>query len=176
MARGSAAPCLAPPGKGLLFPFPGFDTPGERGAANWSLSGGFGVSDEIALSKNLKQLRASTLVQKRRPLQGRPAKILDALKPFLEDDGTPDENVPVRSAYRDLSNRLDQLDYPSAIRAELPIGSGLIEGGHRHVLRKRLKISGAWWKLGNLYAMAHLRVCRANQNEDQYWRDLRKAA
>lgn len=115
-------------------------------------------------------------VQKRRLLQGCPAKVLDALKPFLEDADTDQEKAPVRSAYRYLSNRLDQLDYPGAIRDKLPIGSGLIEGGHRHVLQKRLKISGAWWKQENLNDMAHLRVCRANQNEDQYWQDLRKAA
>ena len=52
----------------------------------------------------------------------------------------------------------------------------MIEGGHRHVLQNRLKKSGAWWKQNNLYAMAHLRVARANKEEDQYWKDLRKAA
>jgi len=115
-------------------------------------------------------------VQKRRLLKGHPERVLAALKPFLEDDDADDEQAPVRSAYRYLSARLDQLDYPAAKQNELPIGSGLIEGGHRHVLQKRLKISGAWWKQDNLADMAYLRVCRANQQEDQYWQELRNAA
>jgi hypothetical protein len=115
-------------------------------------------------------------VQKRRLLEGHPERILAALKPFLENEDADDEQTPVRSAYRYISARMDQLDYPYAKENGLPIGSGLIEGGHRHVLQKRLKISGAWWKQDNLADMAHLRVCRANQCEDQYWHDLRQAA
>jgi len=84
--------------------------------------------------------------------------------------------APVRAAHRYLSNRIGQLDYPGAIERELPISSGLIEGGHRHVLQHRLKISGAWWKSENLHDMAHLRACRANQQKDQYWQNQRKAA
>ena len=59
---------------------------------------------------------------------------------------TDPSNAPVRAAYRYLDRRMDQLDYHSAIERELPIGSGMIEGGHRHVLQNRLKLSGAWWK------------------------------
>lgn len=115
-------------------------------------------------------------VQKRRLLDGRPDRVLAALEPFLESNETADEDAPVRSAHRYLSARRNQLDYAAAVQNELPIGSGLIEGGHRHVLQKRLKISGAWWKHDNLTDMAHLRVCRANQAEDQYWKKLRDAA
>ena len=89
---------------------------------------------------------------------------------------TPDEDAPVRSAIRYLSKRINQLDYQYAVENELPIGSGMIEGGHRHVLQNRLKISGAWWKQDNLIAMAHLCVCRANEHEDHYWEELSKAA
>ena len=52
----------------------------------------------------------------------------------------------------------------------LPLGSGLIEGGHRHVLQKRLKISGSWWRKKNLHDMAQLRIQRANNKWDQYWK------
>ena len=115
-------------------------------------------------------------VQKKRLLEGRPERVLAALEPYLESRATDSEDAPVRAAHRYLSNRIDQLDYPTAIEKELPIGSGLIEGGHRHVLQHRLKISGAWWKSDNLRDMAHLRVCRANLQEDQYWSNQRKAA
>ena len=53
-----------------------------------------------------------------------------------------DEQAPIRTAHRHFSNRSEQLDYPSALKKDLPIGSGLIEGAHRHVLQKRLKLVG----------------------------------
>jgi len=74
----------------------------------------------------------------------------------------PDEQAPARVALRYLKNRPDQLDYPAAFAAKLPIGSGLIESGNRHVLRRRLKQAGAWWLPENLNAMACLRSTRAS--------------
>lgn len=115
-------------------------------------------------------------VQKKRLLEGHPERILDALQPYLEGGHIEDADAPIRAAHRYLANRIDQLDYPAAIQNELPIGSGLIEGGHRHVLQHRLKISGAWWKQDNLHDMAHLRVCRANQAEELYWQNTREVA
>ncbi len=44
----------------------------------------------------------------------------------------------------------------------LPIGSGLIEAGHKHVLEARLNISGAAWLPSNAETMAQLRVLRSN--------------
>lgn len=115
-------------------------------------------------------------VQKKRLLEGHPDRVLAALEPYLESQTIDNADAPIRAAHRYMSNRIKQLDYPTAIEKELPIGSGLIEGGHRHVLQNRLKISGAWWTYENLQDMAHLRVCRANQQEDQYWDNRRKAA
>jgi len=40
----------------------------------------------------------------------------------------------VRAAWRDLSNRLDPLDYPRAIALNLPIGFGAIESSHRYLV------------------------------------------
>lgn len=106
--------------------------------------------------------------QKRRLLKGQSAKVIVELAPHIEPKAAGDE-APIRAAWRYLSNHRHQLDYPRALAEKLPLGSGMIEGGHRHVLQKRLKISGAWWTSGNLEAMAQLRVCRANLQWDQYW-------
>ena len=55
-----------------------------------------------------------------------------------------------------------------------PTGSGEIESAHRSIMQKRLKISGAWWKLENLSKMLALRVVRANQGWEQYWRSVQQ--
>lgn len=115
-------------------------------------------------------------VQKNRLKTNHPERVLAALEPYLETEATEPSNEPVRAAYRYLGNRMDQLDYQSAIERGLPIGSGMIEGGHRHVLQNRLKLSGAWWIKQNAIDMANLRVCRANNEEIQYWQNLKAAA
>jgi hypothetical protein len=80
--------------------------------------------------------------QQKRLRGGAAHKVIAALEPHLEPAGTPDLEAPVRSGYRYLNNRLDGVDYPRALALGLPIGSRMIESGHRHVLQARLKKSG----------------------------------
>jgi hypothetical protein len=75
--------------------------------------------------------------------------------------------------YNYLIKRLNQLDYKSAIEADLPIGSGEIESAHRSVIQKRLKIPGAYWTVENANSMLNLRTLRANGRWSEYWSDLR---
>src|SRR5205085_2139083 len=70
---------------------------------------------------------------------------------------------------RYLSERHDCLDYAAARAAELPIGSGEVESGHRHVIQRRLKVAGAWWNQINAQAMLNLRTARANRHWSQHW-------
>ncbi len=95
--------------------------------------------------------------------------VIDELKESLEPQQTPEEEAPVRAAHRYLKNRRDSLDYPQAIAQGLPIGSGLIESGHRHVLQSRLKVPGAAWLPANAELMAQLRVLRANRRWQELW-------
>lgn len=107
--------------------------------------------------------------QQKRLKAGAIAKVMKALEENLEPNGTPEENSPVRNCHRYLSNRTDCLDYPRAIRLELPIGSGLIESGHRHVLQSRLKKAGTAWLLEHADQIANLRVLRANGKWITLW-------
>jgi hypothetical protein len=95
--------------------------------------------------------------------------VLHALKGGLEPATRPDQDAPVRSCYRYLAHRADQVDYRSAIEAELPIGSGEIESAHRYIIQERLKIAGAWWKQNNAQYMLTLRTVRANHQWKNYW-------
>ena len=107
--------------------------------------------------------------------QGKSAALITLLEKHLESEEISDEHAPVRTAHRYFSNRAEQLDYAIALEKGLPIGSGLIEGAHRHVLQKRLKLSGAWWKRNNLKHMVALRVLRANKQWDDYWDSVKAA-
>src|SRR5207253_137233 len=68
------------------------------------------------------------------------------------------------------------VDYKGALAAGLPIGSGEIESAHGYVFQKRLKISGAWWKMENLKKVIALRVLRANGDWEEYWTNVHQEA
>jgi len=105
--------------------------------------------------------------QQGRLLNNQNGKVLRSLQPHLEAPET--EQAPVRAAHRYLTERHDCLDYVGARAKNLPIGSGEIESGHRHVIQKRLKVAGGWWKETNAQAMLNLRTARANYQWCQHW-------
>jgi hypothetical protein len=107
--------------------------------------------------------------QQKRLRRGAVQKVIQALAPHLEPEGTADEESPVRNGYRYLNNRLDCLDYPRALRLGLPIGSGMIESGNRHVLQARLKQAGTAWLADHADQIAHLRVLKANRRWECLW-------
>jgi hypothetical protein len=106
--------------------------------------------------------------QQGRLLENKSDQVLRALAAHVEPQDQ--KEAPVRTAYGYLSERTNQLDYAGARAADLPIGSGEIEGGHRHVIQERLKLTGCWWKQPNAEAMLGLRVARANCLWDSYWK------
>lgn len=107
--------------------------------------------------------------QQARLKRGALEKVIEALAEHREPDDTPEESAPVTRAHRYLSNRTDCLDYPRALRLGLPIGSGMIESGHRHVLQARLKKAGAAWLIINADRIANLRVLRSNGQWLNLW-------
>ncbi len=126
------------------------------------------------LAEAAPSCRAHAPAQWRRTQQGRLKrgaleKVIAELAEHREPAGTAEELAPVTSAHRYLKNRTDCLDYPRALRLGLPIGSGMIESGHGHVLQARLKKGGAAWLQANANRMANLRVLRANKNWLSLW-------
>ncbi len=122
------------------------------------------AATEVIKLKNPKRWRQR---QQGRLLENKVTAVLCALKPHRES-GTA-ESQPVNAAYQYLHKRREQLDYAGARRQSLPIGSGEIESGHRHVIQQRLKLAGAWWKETHAQAMLNLRVARTNNLWNSYW-------
>lgn len=107
--------------------------------------------------------------QQHRLKSGAAPKVVAALAEHLEAAATSDDEAPVRKGHRYLTNRLDSLDYAGALALGLPIGSGMIESGHRHVLQARLKKAGTAWLPEHADQIAHLRVLRANNQWSSLW-------
>lgn len=107
--------------------------------------------------------------QQKRLKRGAFQKVIESLEAYLEPEGTPEQTAPVRNGHRYLTNRTDCLDYPGALKLGLPIGSGMIESGHRHVLQARLKKAGTAWLRDHADQIAHLRVLRSNRQWLSLW-------
>lgn len=105
--------------------------------------------------------------QQGRLLENQVDAILETLAPHREP--ATQQEAPVRAAHRYLNEHRAHLDYAGARAAGLPIGSGEIESGHRHVIQHRLKLAGCWWKENHAEAMLGLRVARANHRWEAYW-------
>ena len=128
------------------------------------------VSEYLGAAATTVAPRASDRWRRRqmgRLLNNRVKGVLQSLAAHVEKPSA--EEAPVRTAHRYLSERRGHLDYAGARAQGLPIGSGEIESGHRHVVQQRLKLAGAWWKEPNAEAMLGLRVARANQLWEHYW-------
>jgi hypothetical protein len=105
--------------------------------------------------------------QQGRLLNNQSDKVLKSLAGRLEPEEITE--APIRAAYEYITARVAHLDYLSARKSELPIGSGEVESGHGHVIQDRLKLSGCWWKETNAAAILNLRVARANNLWQTYW-------
>ena len=82
-------------------------------------------------------------------------------------DDTTRKNADTCADY--LLAKAPYLDYPTALSSGWPIGTGVIEGAVRHVVRDRMDVTGARWGLQGAEAILKLRALRANSCWDDYW-------
>jgi len=65
------------------------------------------------------------------------------------------------------------MQYPQDV---WPIGSGLLESAHKHVLQARLKGAGMQWASSHVNALLALRIMIDNQRWEQEWQHQRASA
>jgi len=80
---------------------------------------------------------------------------------------SPDHPLAKLAGY--LKGQKNHLDYEGTLRDGLPVGSGVVEGGHRHIIQARLKLPGAWWNQETVNPMLALRTLRVNGWWDAFW-------
>ena len=52
----------------------------------------------------------------------------------------------------------------------MPIASGVVEGACRHLIKDRMGLTGARWRLTGAEAVLRLRALRSSNDFDEYWR------
>ena len=68
-----------------------------------------------------------------------------------------------------LDAKAPYLDYPTALASGWPIGTGVIEGACRHLVKDRMDITGARWTVTTAEAILQLRALHANGDFGAYW-------
>jgi hypothetical protein len=97
--------------------------------------------------------------------------LLECLPETTNDDqvGALDDLIRY---YRDNEMRMR---YASFRRQGLPVGSGIVESAHRHVLQVRMKRAGQRWALMRARRMARLRAAYRTAGPRQFHRAIRNA-
>lgn len=97
----------------------------------------------------------------------------------LKNLGPPDSTATTLEAWKKLLNYLgdnrDSLWYGQRLKEGLPIGSGLIEGGGKNTLARRLKINSARWRVRRAERMGAIRCLQYSGLWEPYWESKRAA-
>ncbi|HYO51887.1 ISKra4 family transposase [Archangium sp.] len=72
--------------------------------------------------------------------------------------GTDKEKKAIVTLKRYCSNNAQRMQYATFREAGLPVGSGIVESAHRHVLQQRMKRAGQHWVPQRAHRMARLRA------------------
>jgi len=80
-----------------------------------------------------------------------------------------EERKPVDICASYLLNKKPYLRYDRYLSQGFPIATGVIEGACRHLVKDRLEITGAKWRLPSAEAVLCLRALRSSDDFDIYW-------
>ena len=84
-------------------------------------------------------------------------------------DLPPDTRKPVDTCADYLLKYAPYLHYDRYLAAGYPIATGVVEGACRHLVRDRMELAGARWRLVGAEAILKLRALRASGDFDAYW-------
>ncbi len=80
-----------------------------------------------------------------------------------------EKRKPVDKCATYLLNKSPYLKYNRYLSKGFPIGTGVIEGACRHLVKDRMEITGAKWTLQGAEAVLRLRALRSSKDFDEYW-------
>jgi hypothetical protein len=79
------------------------------------------------------------------------------------------DRKPVDTCANYLLTYAPYLKYNHYLAQGFPIGTGVIEGACRHLVKDRMEVTGARWSLNGAEAVLRLRALRSSHDFDEYW-------
>lgn len=80
----------------------------------------------------------------------------------------PKERKPVDTAAHYIENNKERLAYNESVKQGLPIATGVIEGACRHLVKDRMDLTGARWRLTSADAVLKLRSLKVSGDLKKY--------
>jgi len=103
-------------------------------------------------------------------LEGKARRVAAAMRRAATVAGLPsDTRKPVDTCADYLLKYAPYLHYDRYLAAGYPIATGVIEGACRYLVRDRMELTGARWRLVGAEAVLKLRALRASGDFDAYW-------
>ena len=103
-------------------------------------------------------------------LEGKASKVAAAMRRAATVAGfSSDTRKPVDTCADYLLKYAPYLHYDRYLAAGYPIATGVIEGACRYLVRDRIELTGARWRLVGAEAVLKLRALRASRDFDAYW-------
>ncbi len=127
-----------------------FHKPGSDGAREWV------VERVRALLNGADPSQVAAGVRRSATLLGRTGKI--------------ERRDAVDECAKYMLGLAEYMRYGDALRAGLPIATGVIEGACRHLIRRHLGIGGARWSVEGAEAILLLRAAVLSGDFDAYWK------
>ncbi len=82
---------------------------------------------------------------------------------------SPEARKPVDTCATYLLNKSPYLHYDRYLSQGFPIATGVIEGACRHLVKDRMEVTGAKWRLPGAEAVLRLHALRSSNDFDEYW-------
>jgi hypothetical protein len=102
-------------------------------------------------------------------LQGKVRGVIKGLKQMgTQRELTGEKRRTLAKVVGYFENNRAHMRYDEYLRAGYPIGSGVIEGACRHVIKDRMERAGMLWTLEGASALLRLRVVHTNDHWDEY--------
>lgn len=79
------------------------------------------------------------------------------------------QRKPVDKCADYLTKYLPMLEYDVYLSEGLPIATGVIEGACRHLIKDRMDLTGARWRLKSAEAVLRIRSLRSSRDFEEYW-------
>ena len=103
-------------------------------------------------------------------LEGKATRVAASMRRAATVAGfSKDTRKPVDKCADYLVKYAPYLHYDRYLAAGYPIATGVIEGACRHLVRDRMELTGARWRLIGAEAVLKLRALRASGDFDAYW-------
>jgi hypothetical protein len=104
-------------------------------------------------------------------LRGKAQEVASGLRRAASRQGlSAKEAEPVHKAADYIEKNQARMRYDLALAQGLPIATGVIEGACRHLVKDRMELTGARWRLDDAEAILRLRALKVSGDLDRYLR------